>query len=410
MNEPGFRVLFSGFSDSEEEKQYILSLQNPSELRLIILAGSLIYLLFLFLDFYLFREYFRAFLVVRAGVFTPVVGLIYLSTYTGIYQRYSKFMIAMVALTAAGGIIVMEYIARDSRYADLYFYGVALILIFFYGSGKLTTLFSILVGLAILIPTLIVDSVFVEDDLKRTITKSVFMTSMVLAGNITSAVMQKTARSSFLKQLKIEELSMTDQLTGRKNRLFFETVIRPELEDYIGGSGASSGEGHERASDKYYDCCYGLLLLDIDHFKKVNDLYGHETGDAFLKEFSRRLEGVIRTNDVFIRWGGEEFLIILRHTKYDSIHKLSGRISRAIAGTPFIHRDSEVQVTVSGGVLPVPRGSCERLVSVERMIDMADRALYHSKNSGRNRFSEFRIDGEDPSGSDDIRDIRLYGS
>ena len=90
-----------------------------------------------------------------------------------------------------------------------------------------------------------------------------------------------------------------------------------------------------RALKNVERCCYGLILMDVDHFKKINDRYGHEAGDIFLVEFSRRVENEIRSVDALMRWGGEEFLLLLRNMESAALSSLAERIRLSVSETPF---------------------------------------------------------------------------
>ncbi len=393
MDRIGWKELFKGFEDREMEHQYLISLQNPKELRIIMVFGILFYLLFLVIDYILFSEYFCSFIVIRCAIFLPVMAVIFSLSYTPFYEKHSRLLISTIVFVAAAGIIAMVYITRESEYAELYYYGVSIIIIFFYGTGKITLSFSIIIGLFVYIPAVIVDILFIQNDFARIITRVIYLLLMVLAGSVTTGVIQRTSRSNFLKQKRIEELSMTDPLTGLKNRLFFETIIRNELTDYIRTPENLDRPPEARQHDRDPESCYALIMLDIDYFKIINDKYGHDTGDLFLREFCDRVKEVIRTDDVFIRWGGEEFLLILRHARKKFIARLSNRISAAVSA-PFRLKNNEISATVSGGLLIVPPKSVKSVQSIDNMIELADKALYYSKNNGRNRFTENVIQTE----------------
>lgn len=126
----------------------------------------------------------------------------------------------------------------------------------------------------------------------------------------------------------------------------------------------------------------GLLMLDLDHFKQVNDNYGHLAGDAVLREVSRRIMQVIRSYDFLGRYGGEEFLVVLPGC--DRTHALQSaeRIRSAVAAAPVRADEVEIPVTISIGVTAVDGNTSEKEV-----LAVADEALYQAKNKGRNRAS-----------------------
>jgi diguanylate cyclase (GGDEF)-like protein/PAS domain S-box-containing protein len=156
----------------------------------------------------------------------------------------------------------------------------------------------------------------------------------------------------------------TDELTGTFNRRHFSEVTAAAL--------AEAPEG-----------C-GLLLLDADHFKQVNDAYGHLVGDAVLVELARRLGGSLGPDDCLARWGGEEFAVLLRGIDSDAaLHWRADGLRSAIASTPVTAAGVSLRLTVSmGGVRA--GGDIDNL---DALVDAADRCLYDAKRHGRNRVS-----------------------
>ncbi|MCG5533998.1 MULTISPECIES: sensor domain-containing diguanylate cyclase [unclassified Halorhodospira] len=122
---------------------------------------------------------------------------------------------------------------------------------------------------------------------------------------------------------------------------------------------------------------FAVLLFDVDHFKRVNDRYGHGAGDAVLWEMARRIESVLRETDHMGRWGGEEFLVLASQTDEAGAETLAERIRRQVAQTPF---EGVGTVTVSLGVAAAEAGT-----SLETLEQRADRALYAAKHNGRNQ-------------------------
>jgi diguanylate cyclase (GGDEF)-like protein len=125
----------------------------------------------------------------------------------------------------------------------------------------------------------------------------------------------------------------------------------------------------------------GVLMLDLDHFKQVNDTYGHLTGDVVLKEVAQRISQAVRSYDLVARYGGEEFLIVLPGCDKDYIQECAERVRSAIASAPVIDSSSEIPVTVSIGAAVV---TCSATTQKD-VLTAADVALYQAKNSGRNR-------------------------
>ena len=164
----------------------------------------------------------------------------------------------------------------------------------------------------------------------------------------------------------------TDMLTGWNNRRYL--IVR-------------LGEELARARrDRTGIVC---LMLDIDHFKRVNDTWGHAAGDAVLRELATRIESQVRASDVAARFGGEEFIVLLPNTEVASARRLAERIRAAISRTPFeLPNGESVMVTVSIGISEVcPRAEDRDLKTVgDSLIARADVALYAAKSAGRDRI------------------------
>jgi diguanylate cyclase (GGDEF)-like protein len=127
---------------------------------------------------------------------------------------------------------------------------------------------------------------------------------------------------------------------------------------------------------------FGVLFIDIDHFKKVNDTYGHNTGDKVLKMVATTLSCNIRTTDFLGRWGGEEFVAIIPNLKQEQLVHLANKLRHLVAGSQLQLERSAVRVTISIGATLAQEED-----SVETLVERADQLLYQSKTSGRNCIS-----------------------
>jgi two-component system cell cycle response regulator len=161
------------------------------------------------------------------------------------------------------------------------------------------------------------------------------------------------------------ELAVTDQLTGLYNRRFMSGRLKALVE--------RAGKGGEPVS---------LLALDVDHFKKINDSFGHDVGDEVLREFAVRLASNVRAIDLAIRHGGEEFLVVMPDTTLEDAQRIAERIRLHVAGSPFRVPGAEpLSVTISIGVAVSAAGE----LKPDSLLKRADAAMYEAKTSGRNR-------------------------
>jgi diguanylate cyclase (GGDEF)-like protein len=164
---------------------------------------------------------------------------------------------------------------------------------------------------------------------------------------------------------ELQRYSYEDALTGLKNRRYFDQLF-----------------DHETAVAIRSDKPLSLLMLDIDHFKRFNDTYGHEAGDAALKSVASFLTGQFRESDVVCRFGGEEFVVIMANTQLAAALDKARELVREMRGYPVVHRGRELGgITLSVGVSSWP----ECTDNPDSLLGQADRALYRAKESGRDR-------------------------
>src|SRR5581483_8833868 len=185
-----------------------------------------------------------------------------------------------------------------------------------------------------------------------------------LIARINSAVRVKRLQDELRdRNAELDAVSRTDALTGLHNR-------RHAAEHLVRHVSSARRHGFELS----------VLMFDIDHFKAINDTYGHAGGDAVLREFAARVQPTLRTEDIPARWGGEEFLIIAPVTSSDGAHALAERIRASIAATPFaVGPHQTCSVTVSVGCATT-RGE-----DPDALIGRADDALYQAKTGGRDQ-------------------------
>jgi diguanylate cyclase (GGDEF)-like protein len=178
-------------------------------------------------------------------------------------------------------------------------------------------------------------------------------------------------------QRRLERFARTDPLTGLCNRAWFEEALE--------------AEEHRAAR---YGHPFAVALFDLDHFKQVNDRYGHETGDRALQRVASLLHGGIREPDQVCRWGGEELVVLLPETGLEEARKMAERLRHKVADS-FLGRGPHV--TISGGVAAWVPGE-----GGQRVVRRADGALYRAKEEGRNRIAVWSLSPqEQPLGESD---------
>ncbi len=174
-----------------------------------------------------------------------------------------------------------------------------------------------------------------------------------------------TAIENVLLHEEAQRLSITDGLTGIWNRRYFQMQFRQVL-----------------ATATRFRRPFSMLMLDLDHFKKINDTYGHRRGDAILVEVSQRVTTMVREVDTFARYGGEEFACLLSETDVDGAVTTAEKIRDAVKREPFgSNEETPIDLTISIGIASYP----EHGESFVALIEAADKALYRAKQTGRDQ-------------------------
>jgi len=199
------------------------------------------------------------------------------------------------------------------------------------------------------------------------------------SGRITRLVFVETEITA-LKQAyeRMEQMSLTDPLTHLNNRRYFHNLIDRDIQ--------IAKRKAYRKNKKEATYAMMFLIIDIDHFKTVNDRYGHQAGDHLLIEVSRRMKETLRASDLIVRWGGEEFLVMIKDDDFEGALNLSKKLLDCIGSTGFQLLDNHINVTISIGYCGLPiMIDLPDCLKWEDAVNLADAALYIAKGSGRNR-------------------------
>ncbi len=180
--------------------------------------------------------------------------------------------------------------------------------------------------------------------------------------------MEEESRELRLHLAQQEQKAMRDALTELPNRAAYDRQIRHETEQWRTSQALGVGK----------ELC--LIICDVDHFKRINDTYGHLAGDKVLKVLAREISNRVRKSDFVARYGGEEFAILMANTSLEDADRLTNKLRQAIEQCPFHFKEKQVQITMSFGVAAYQPGD-----TLELVFDRADKALYSAKEQGRNR-------------------------
>jgi len=200
-----------------------------------------------------------------------------------------------------------------------------------------------------------------------------YVTRPISQDELTARVTTQLRRNHNLAQLRNSfqaslEMAVTDQLTGLYNRRYLASHLSAMFDRaYWTGRSLS------------------VLILDIDHFKRINDTYGHDVGDKVIQTFAERITGAIRGIDLACRYGGEEFLVAMPDTDINFANVVAERLREDIAGEKITLNQGRdvVEVTVSIGIASTDYGT--DVDTAQKLIKRADEALYQAKETGRNK-------------------------
>ncbi|SFC33467.1 tetratricopeptide repeat-containing diguanylate cyclase [Massilia yuzhufengensis] len=198
---------------------------------------------------------------------------------------------------------------------------------------------------------------------------AVFGLASIVVGLLYRKVRHANA-ALYEKNKELKQQSVRDPLTGLYNRRHFLDYMRNAPQPELAAKG---------------DQCGALFLLDVDHFKNINDTYGHAAGDAVLTAISASLGEILRETDMIVRWGGEEFLAFLPALPRGGLDEVAQRILNGISAVSIEHGGHTLAVNVSIGYAPFPLSCGGQVLPWERTVNVVDMALYLAKAHGRNR-------------------------
>ncbi|TDO96831.1 GGDEF domain-containing response regulator [Marinomonas balearica] len=188
----------------------------------------------------------------------------------------------------------------------------------------------------------------------------------VLAAKVLAMARISEMRAELLRANKrLEALATTDFLTGLANRRCFESALDEQIE-----------------KAKHYGIPLSIAILDIDHFKRVNDSYGHDAGDLVLSSVASRLQGGARKGDILARIGGEEFAICLPSTTLEQAVQACERYRMVLSNQPLSYNGDQFNITFSAGLVSLD----DRYVTKHELMKAADDLLYQAKQGGRDRI------------------------
>lgn len=342
----------------EEFNAWIASLNRLQISAVSFLTGTL-YVIYSFLDHYVAPpEIVPMMSTIHLYLIAPVLFLISLLSYLKKLPEMTTILLLLAPIGAAvGNLIIVANVENPATYlTELYLIlfwtftvsGLRLLQATVSAFSTFTVVFIATYFLFPLTPELFIMHFF-------------WMFSAFSFGLLGAYLLERSNKRVFLNHEQLERQAVTDKLTGLFNRTRLDDILQNELD-------RSQRFGH----------AFGMVVLDIDHFKNINDSYGHQVGDTVLVDIARLIKEHLRSTDKAVRWGGEEFILIYLETNVDELQSLAEELRIKIEG----HRFKTVgHVTVSCGVTLYKNGD-----TIASIIKRADKALYLAKSGGRNRI------------------------
>ena len=326
----------------------------------LMIVSTIAYMAFFITDCQIYGRFASETFIPRIIIIIPLAIFLYL------YKKVKNYKIMVPATYLMIHIIIWctdwaTYLLPDRSFASE---GMIVMNLIFLCAGYSSPFYYSTIAHALMLVDIIVADIFIHyDSLTMMI---LFNLPCILAICAMNKYMEKGYMDHYLTRKKLENLVVYDQLTNVYNRNKLKELSDSETEEFI--------------FSKDMEVC--ILIIDIDFFKKVNDIYGHESGDIVLKNTALVLKDTIRASDYIIRWGGEEFVIIMQGCSIKSGLSVAEKIRKNIENSD----NGICKITVSIGVSLYKGGN------YHDAICCADKALYKAKSDGRNRVIEYTED------------------
>lgn len=349
-----------GFINKSINEQFInwQYAQSLKQIQYILILTGLLYILIGISNVFLAPEYLKNTLLPYQLFLIPsyLFLIAYLSSKKEYFELSEKLLLSSPIIAAVCHAYIFSHMTTYSTYqVELY-----LMIFWVFTISGLQFPKALLAALIVFFIGEFYSYFAYKDQLIEYISHSIWMIVSLLFGATGGYLIHQSKKETFEKVLELQTLVTTDTLTGLHNRAKLDSILTQEL---------------ERA--KRYNFNIGILILDIDYFKSINDTHGHLVGDEVLIEVSNTLKQNIRSSDYIFRWGGEEFIILCLEVNQDSLISFAEEIRLKIEEVEF---DKVGKKTISIGASINTNDD-----TYSSILQRADQALYKSKKSGRNK-------------------------
>lgn len=353
----------------EREYQRYFVERNLGYARLALISGIAFVILFAHLDHVLTPAHHATLWLLRLGIVAPLMLAFLAFTYTPWFPRVMQPALAAICVAVAIGLDAMNVVSFEDT-GHVYFIGIILVNMYLHTLGRVQWSWAAPVG--ILNAVLHGASLSLVEHVSNEHIASIayFGGCTLVLGMFACYTVEHLARREFLQSrrlidanVELRQHSSTDALTSLLNR-------RSMLQRLHEESARSARTGR----------AYTIAIADADHFKRINDRWGHACGDIVLKRIAQLMRETLRGSDIVARWGGEEFLMLFSDTRLAGARIAAEQIRRGVRQLNILHDGEEIPVSITIGIAEVALGE-EPAAALRR----ADRALYEGKRLGRNR-------------------------
>ena len=357
------------------------TLESLTQVRSVYIMGIIIYISFVTFDYMLLDELTYVMIKIRLFGIVPLLAICLLLTFLKIYTKYAQSINISLVLIAGVGILFMSYISADVNYFLVAYSGLFLVMFFLYSFMKIHFSHAFFLGMFLSIGYLLVEHYILHPSSDVRLIHIFGLISANFIGILIAYSIEYQAKREYLLKRLISQALITDSLTDLYNRRYFEQVLIDDISYFIKNS--KLAEDNRNSINNIDTSKYGLIMIDIDYFKKINDTFGHHSGDLVLQQFSTLLQDSVRVSDDVLRIGGEEFLLVLKLTDEKYLTEFVRKIGLSVSTHDFkVNENTTINCTISIGLVVLP---CIKTDNIDKLIQYADKALYHSKDMGRNK-------------------------
>lgn len=368
----------------EREFQRDFAERHAVHARLALLAGILLYSAYAYLDYVLSPAHYTMLWKIRLGIFVPGLLLLFAVAMLRWFKYVMQPLLFVTGLFTSGSVVWLQTLAWQDT-GQAYFFGVIIVNLYAHAFGRMQFVWATVCGLInIAVYNLMLYSLPAVE-WRTAVTANYFILSTFALGMVASYTFERLLRRDYLvsrDMLQTNERllfnAQTDSLTGIPNRRGMLQRLEAEM-----------------ARNDRQAATFTIALADVDHFKKINDTWGHDCGDAVLVKLADILKDNCRSIDVVCRWGGEEFLMLFPGSRMAGARVAAEKLRRTIAASNLEHDGEKIPLTMTIGLAECAPGK-----SLKECLREADTALYEGKRLGRNRsvcYVEMHATAEDAS-------------